>query len=365
MTPFSTHKNKPMNITLAFNAATEDEECYGERLESEYVQLLSDTINSLGHNVECLEMSRPGDQIVDDLVALSPDLVFNMAEGTSPTKRESYYPSIYEMLGLAYTGSSPFLLRVGIEKRLTEKIFAIRGVNVPRGAALTRRNNQIPSHLCYPVFVKPNAEGSSLGISRENIAEDPQQAKEISSRLLEQYPDGVEVEEFIKGREIQVGMLEGCPQKILEPVEYEVKIDEHNIMDRRIKGSTDPEHIVQTHCPAPLDDQERQTVLQTATAAFQVMQTKDFGRIDLRLDEDGQAYAIEINPLPGLRRKSPLVTAAKAIGLSYQKIIASIIHSATDRYGLNRSTDESYRERPKQTSTNDQTDSEEKKTTHD
>lgn len=334
MTLFTTHKNEPMDIVLAYNGATEGEECYGERLEAEYVQLLSDTISSLGHHVECLEMSRPGDQIVDDLVALHPDLVFNMAEGTGPTKRESYYPSIYEMLGLAYTGSRPFLLRVGMEKRLTEKIFAIRGVKVPRGAVLTRTHQQIPSQLRYPVFVKPNAEGSSLGISRENIAEDPQQAKEISSRLLEQYPDGVEVEEFIKGREIQVAMLEGCPQKILEPVEYEVKIDELNIMDRRIKGSTDPEHIVQTHCPAPLDDRQRQTIIQTATAAFQVMQTKDFGRIDLRLDNDAQAYAIEINPLPGLRKKSPLVTAAKTTGLSYEQIIASIIHSATDRYGF-------------------------------
>jgi len=339
-----------MDIVLAFNGAIEGEECYGERLEAEYVQLLSDTISSLGHHVECLEMSRPGDQIVEDLVALRPDLVFNMAEGTGPTKRESYYPSIYEMLGLAYTGSRPFLLRVGMEKRLTEKIFAIRGVNVPRGAALTRKNNQIPSHLRYPVFVKPNAEGSSLGISRENIAEDPQQAKEISSRLLEQYPDGVEVEEFIKGREIQVAMLEGCSQKILEPVEYEVRIDEHNIMDRRVKGSTDPEHIVQTHCPVTLDDGQRQTVLQTATAAFQVMQTKDFGRIDLRLDHDGKAYAIEINPLPGLRKKSPLVTAANTTGLSYKQIIASIIHSASVRYGLNRSADENTHENSNQNS---------------
>lgn len=326
--------NLSLNIVLAFNAANPDDVQCGERMEPKYLELMRTTIESLGHRVHCIEMSRPGDAIVDELMNVAPDLIFNMAEGTGPTKRESYYPSIYEMLGFAYTGGGPALLRVGMDKRLTEKIFAVRGVCVPRGAALTRKHRKIPTSLRYPVFVKPNAEGSSLGISRENIADQPEAAARIVDRLLEKFDGGVEVEEFIEGREVQVALLEGQPQPLLEPVEYEVKTDAQNIMDRRIKGHTDPERVIETHCPARLDVQERQAVLRAAANAFKVMKIRDFGRIDLRLAPDGQAYAIEINPLPGLRQKSPVVTAAAFGGLSYAQILASIIRSAATRHGL-------------------------------
>jgi D-alanine-D-alanine ligase len=131
-------------------------------------------------------------------------------------------------------------------------------------------------------------------------------------------------------------MLEEWAGGLLEPVEYEVRAGEHNIMGREVKGADQPDRVVKTHCPARLDDEERREVMSMAAAAFRVMKTADFGRIDLRLDDRGRAYVIEINPLPGLRRDSPVVVSAEACGLSYEEVCGHILTSAVKRYGLER-----------------------------
>mgnify|MGYP006298925023 CR=1 FL=1 len=323
-----------LRIGLAYNARQPDDPPHGERLEEEYVARVEGAIGDLGHRVVRLEMTRPADRIVDLLLDRAPDLVFNLAEGTEPTRREAFYPAIYEVLRIPYTGGGPALLRTGLNKRLTKKILSVEGVQVPRGFILTGDSPELPEELEFPLFFKPNEEGSSIGITRKSVARNREEAEELAAEMVRDFPLGVDVEEFIEGKELTVPMLEEWPDNVLEIVEYNVKDDEGNIMGQEIKGAGDASEVLDTYCPARLTPVQRDRVLKTAETVYRVFRTDDFGRVDLRLDQVGQPYFIEINPLPGLREKSPLVTAAAAVGFRYEEVIERIITSAARRYGL-------------------------------
>lgn len=325
---------EPIKVGLAYNARREDDPAHGERLEEAYVADVESAIAGLGHRVVRLEMTRPAEDIVDMLLETAPDLVFNLAEGTQPAKREAFYPAIFEVLRMPYTGGGPALLRAGLNKRLTKKLLQVQGVSVPPGFVLTREHAELPDDVTFPLFFKPNEEGSSIGVSRASVARDREEATELAADMVERFPLGVDVEMFVEGKELTVPMLEAWPDRILEIVEYSVRDDEANIMGREVKSADDASEVVETHCPARLNAVQRGRVLETAETVYRVLRTEDAGRIDLRLDPDGTPYFLEINPLPGLRRNSPVITAAEAVGLAYSEVIEMILVSAARRYGL-------------------------------
>lgn len=326
---------KRLRIALAFNLRQdENEESQAEQFSEEYVELLRGAITDLGHEVVPVEVSGSPEEIVDRLIKAAPELVFNLAEGTTIPRREAYYPAIYEVLGLAYTGGGPALLKVGLDKRLMEKVFAVNGVRTPRGALLTKERREIPESLGYPVFIKPNYEGSSIGIHKDSLAETEEEAQAFIGELLEEFPHGINVEQFIPGRELTVPMLEEYPGHALEVVEHSFEGDDHNVFDYEKKSSTNKDEFMEVHCPADLSPHEREEVLKQADRAFKVVRAPDFARADLRLDEEGRAYLLEVNPLPGLREESPMTTAAEAKGIHYSEMIDLILRSACRRYDL-------------------------------
>lgn len=329
-----TTRKSSLRIALAHNLRRADEETQAELLGEEYVELLRDTLAGLGHEVVPVEMSGPPTVIVDRLLEARPQLVFNVAEGTEIPRREPYFPAIYEVLGLAYTGGGPALLYVGLDKRLIEKVFSVHGIRVPRGSLVTPDDSDLPDELDFPLFVKPNYEGSSKGIHRESLVETREEASDVIGKLLSEYPDGVNVEEFIPGRELTVPMLEEYPGHVVEVVEYWFKDDEHNIFDYERKSAGDKERFMETRCPPELEGGLREIVLTQASRAFDVARIRDCARADFRLREDGTPFLLEVNALPGLREESPTTVACRSKGLEYAEMIDLIVRSARKRYRL-------------------------------
>ncbi|MBW3583372.1 MAG: ATP-grasp domain-containing protein [Euryarchaeota archaeon] len=335
-----------MRITLTYNLRTEDDESQGERFDQDYVDRLESALLELDHEVTLLESTMPTDRLVDEIVDSKPDLVFNLAEGTEGKYREALLPTILTFLKIPYTGGPPELLAIGLDKRLTERLLERSGVPVPRGRVFTTKDMTIPDHLEPPYMVKPNFEGSSMGIHEDSIIDDREAAEQRVKELLEDYPEGVQVEEFIPGREITVPFLAAHEDRLLEPVEYTVPESRHNIVSYETKSADDPESKIVTHCPADLTPAEREEVMQVAARAFSVMRTPDFGRADLRLREDGKAFLIEVNPMPGLRPVSPLMRSAEAMGMRYVEVIDHIIRSACIRQDIHAIDHHRHRERP-------------------
>lgn len=217
-----------------------------------------------------------------------------------------------------------------------EHILEKRNIRVPRGCIITPTERDLPEDLPFPVIIKPNYEGSSKGISQDSMAETREQAEEIIDRLLQDFPEGLNAEQFIPGREFTVPVLDAFPGRFLEIVEHTFDNDEpYNIYDYETKHLEDEEAAgVKAVCPPKLSAAERQKILSLADRVEQVLPCPDMGRIDIRLHENGTAYFLETNALPRLLPDGSIAIAAKKHGLAYKDLFDLIIRSAARRYGL-------------------------------
>ncbi len=322
-----------MRITLAYNQRRSQDESEAELLAKEDVELLRSTISGLGHDVIPVEVSGRPEEVVDRLIDSKPTLVFNVAEGLDDMAREAFYPAIYEHLSLPYTGGNPALLLVDLDKRLLEKLLGIRGVRIPKGALIREQNIQELESLPYPLFIKPNYEGTSKGITQKSVVHNFEEAEEYARELLDKYPAGLNVEQFIQGREISVPMLEAHPGHLLEIVEhcFENTDGEYAIFDYDLKQDGTGVQVVS---PPELSPDERREILLMADRVFQSIHCPDLGRVDIRMDENGVPFFLEVNPIPRLMPGASMIEGAKAKGIDFEQVFELIIRSAARRYKL-------------------------------
>lgn len=326
-----------MRITVAYNLRTRDEEAQAELLTEEDIDRLCIAISELGHRPAPVEVSGMPDVVVGRLLESEPELIFNIAEGTRGVARESFYPSLYSQLGIPFTGSDSSLLYRNEDKSLAKTVVSVKGVNVPPGALVTGDRPDPPEDLEYPLIVKPNYEGSSKGITQASVVNSPEECRERIGELLDTYPGGLIVEEFIEGRELTVPMLSAWPGKILEIDERKFDLDgtdvRYNIYDYDSKRGSRAKKV-HSVCPARLTDAEREAVMTLAKKVYDVMNCADLGRVDIRLSTDGVPYFIELNPLPSFHPKASLIRAAGVVGLSYKDVVRLVIESAVSRMKL-------------------------------
>ncbi|MGM0601222.1 MAG: P1 family peptidase [Candidatus Rifleibacteriota bacterium] len=325
-----------MRITLTYNERTSDSMVEGELLTKEEIEIIRKAIVACGHEVIPLEASGPSDRFVEHLVETAPQLIFNVAEGKKGKDREARYPAIFEKLGFPFTGGQSSLLHVCLDKRLTEIILEKRGVRVPKGCLVTPEKPSIHKDINFPIFIKPNYEGSSKGISEDSIIEKPEEADKIIQRLLKDFPEGLDVEEFIMGRELTVPLLELLPGRFVEIVESVFDSeDKYNFYGYEDKLSENKDKSgIRANCPADLSSEERCNILSLANRVEEVLHCPDMGRIDIRLSKDGAPYFLEANVLPRLLPDGSLAIAAKARGMAYEDIFDLVIRSCIKRYGL-------------------------------
>lgn len=327
-----------MKITVAYNLRTEDTEEQAELLLQEDVDRICNALISLKHKITPIEVSGKPNEVVEKLLESDPDLIFNVAEGTVGSSREAFYPGLYEQLGLPFTGGNASLLHMNLDKHLAKTVLAERGIKVPKGVFVKKPDKKLLNGLNYPLMIKPNSEGSSKGITQKSVVENPEEALEMIKILLDKYPLGLLVEEFIPGRELSVPLVESYPGKILDIVEHTFDLEKanakYNIYDYYMKQGGEAAKNVAVICPAKITENEERQVIETAKKVFSVMPCPDFGRVDIRLHENGIPYFIELNPLPSLHPNASLMTAARVRGLEFKDLLKFIIRSAAKRYNL-------------------------------
>jgi D-alanine-D-alanine ligase len=275
-----------------------------------------------------------------------PDIVFNIAEGFRGVNREAHVPAICEFFGIPYSGSDPFTLTLCLDKAKTKETLAFHGIPTPRFAVvesvedLTERTSSLP----LPLFVKPLHEGSSKGITDQNLCWDRDHLAKQTRFLLENYEQPVLVEEYLPGKEFTCAVLgnrdgatvlpivgmnfESLPKGALPIYSFDAKF----VWDRPEK----PLDIFQ--CPARITRELQASIERVALDAFRVLGCRDWARIDVRLDAAGNPNVIEVNPLPGIlpdpADNSCLPKAARAAGIGYDELIQSCLKYAASRQGV-------------------------------
>ena len=275
-----------------------------------------------------------------------PDIVFNIAEGFRGVNREAQVPAICEFFGVPYSGSDPFTLTLCLDKAKTKETLAFHGIPTPR-FAVVENLAEVESRtagLELPLFVKPVHEGSSKGITDNNLCWDRKQLRAQTDFLLRNYDQPVLVEEYLPGKEFTCAVLgngdeatvlpivgmnfESLPKGALPIYSFDAKF----VWDRPEK----PLEIFQ--CPARITKELQASIEQVTLDAFRVLGCRDWARIDVRLDAAGGPNVLEVNPLPGIlpdpADNSCLPKAARAAGIGYDELIQACLKYAAVRQGV-------------------------------
>jgi D-alanine-D-alanine ligase len=276
-----------------------------------------------------------------------PDIVFNIAEGFHGVNREAHVPAICEFFGIPYSGSDPFTLSLCLDKARTKETLTFHGIPTPRFAVVEGIEDfeSRTADLELPLFVKPLHEGSSKGITDNNLCWDrPHLLRQIHF-LLENYDQPVLVEEYLPGKEFTCAVLgngddatvlpivgmnfESLPKGALPIYSFDAKF----VWDR----PENPLDIFQ--CPARITRELQASIERVTLEAFRVLGCRDWARIDVRLDAAGVPNVLEVNPLPGIlpdpADNSCLPKAARAAGIGYEELIQNCLKYAAARQGVN------------------------------
>ncbi len=264
-------------------------------------------LKELGHEVYTFDLSP---ELPCKLLELKPDKVFIALHGRPG--EDGTVQGMLEILGIPYTGSDTITSAVCIDKDFTKRILQRENVKTPAWEVIYEEKDL--EHLrwnTFPAVVKPAREGSSIGLKVVNSLSE---LKEYAEKLLKK-SGKVMIEEFIKGKDLTVGILKGEP---LPVIEIRPKKGIYDYESKYTKGMS--EYIIIK------DEALTKKLHEISKKIYRVLSLKDFARIDFRLSEEGEIYFLEVNTIPGMTELSLLPMAAGAKGVDFQKLIDIIIY---------------------------------------
>lgn len=264
---------------------------------------------------------------------LKVDIVFNLAEGLAGRNRESQVPVILETKGIPFVGSDGLTLGLSLDKVLTKKILVAENIPTPPFLEIKDLSTVDGISLNFPLIVKPRYEGSSKGISKSSLTRNKESLRKQAAWVIKTYKQPALVEEFISGQEFTVAIIGNHPPQVLPPVQISIRGRLNLGWMFYTFGHIRSSHLKYI-CPARISSTLKTKIVELAQRSYQALECRDFGRVDIRVDEKGNPYVLEINPLPSLSLADVFFLLGEHIGIGYTGIINRILNFALERYGL-------------------------------
>ena len=258
--------------------------------------------------------SRIGEQVID--VCRAADIVFLGIHGGDG--ENGNIQAMLDVYGIKYTGSGSLPCALAMEKPSAKLMFSAAGLQVPGGCVI-RRGQPVPQDIPLPCFVKPCHGGSSVATTLLEDLSGLEQALEAVYAC----DDDALVEPYIRGREIQVGLL---GDQALPPIEI---VCENSFFDYVMKYQA---NACQEICPAPIDRETTVRLQEAALKAFHALGLEVYSRADFILCPDGSFWLLEINTLPGMTATSLVPQEAAVVGISYQELCQRIVDLSLAKY---------------------------------
>src|SRR3954453_4769159 len=280
-----------------------------------------------GKNQSLLALARSG-----------ADLAFNLTESyAGDDTMDKNIAGYLELLHLPYTGSGPQAHYLAQDKAIAKKIFDFHKVKTPNFATSYKGLTDHSHHIEFPLIVKPVSEDGSIGIDNGSVVQTVKELMERIHYIHEEFDSPALIEEYIEGREIYASILGNDNAEVLPLIELDLSrlpTGTPRIATQDVKFDYETEAYKVTKS-APVEDLDEETtkILQdTAVAAYRALKLRDYGRIDMRLNNKGEVYVIEANPNPWLASGQEFAMAAKKSGRSYTELIGEIVERARARY---------------------------------
>jgi D-alanine-D-alanine ligase len=297
-------------------------------------------LQSAGLSPDRLGVGDDPSALIAGLKAARPDVVFNLHEGTAGWGRsEAYLCGILELLRLPYTGSGVEALALCRSKPLTKQLLA--GSGLPTAPFFVVRDEPVPAcPLPWPVIVKPAEEDASVGIDQKSVATNQNQLCDRVEYLRARYGPTVLVEQFIRGREFNVplvlrhGNLVALPFTEILFVPPADSPDLWPIVTYDAKWYPGTRDFVATPAVNPaqnVDPALHAEVERLCHAAFHLAGCRDYGRVDLRVDESGRPLILEVNPNPCISPLAGLAAGLESAAIPYGEFLLELVRAALAR----------------------------------
>lgn len=308
----------------------------------EEYDLMAERLSKAGFDAYTLNIKDNIFAFLEDYSKKKPDVVFNFVEIYKDRPYlEMNVVSLYELLGIAYTGAPPMALANCQNKQLAKRILSSEGILTPSFTFFDKPLKKYKHNLSYPLIVKPAFEDASVGIENSAIVNDDKSLKKRIDFVLEHFKQPALCEEFIDGRELNVAVL-GDDYPVALPIsEIDFsQMPEHlyNIVSYQAKWDPFHEayHKTIPVCPAKLPMKIEKQAKEIAVKAFKVMGVRDYARVDIRLSKYNKLFVLEVNPNPDLTEDAGFMRSSKAAGYSYVKTLSKIIMLAYNRRKKNK-----------------------------
>jgi len=304
--------------------------------KKEVEEEVADALTKLGHEPMMHELDGTPKSLLA-LARMECDLVFNLTESFAGDDTADFkIAGFLELIGKNYTGSGTHGLMMAQDKALAKKIFQFHGVHTPVFAKSFRGRLDFSHDLHFPVIVKPAREDGSIGIEFSAVVNSIRELMERIDWLHANFDSPVLIEEYVEGREMYVGVIGNDKPEALPVVELDLsklpdgtpRIASAEVKwGKGTKAYRDTKSAIATDLP-----EEAVAVLQqTAVAAYQALELRDYGRVDMRLQPNGRATVIEVNPNPWLSSKAEFAMAARKSGRTYPQLVEKIVELAVAR----------------------------------
>lgn len=339
-----------MKVTILYNTFEGYEEYPGANIEASNaaqtgkkkkkkktdIEAIGDALRALGHEPSTLAIDgRP--ETLTNVRRNDAELFFNLVESyAGDDTMEMHFAAFLDLIGKRYTGAGPHGSFLAMDKSIAKMIMSHHDLFTPYSAVVNKGRVEYAQDIHFPVIVKPASEDASKGIDATSVVRSVKELLEKIAYVHEEFDSPVLLEEYIEGREIYAAILGNDRPEALPLVEldlsklpdgmpriagYEVKFDVTTEAYRKTKSA-----------PArDLDDETTARIQQTAVTAYRALKLRDYGRIDMRLTEEGKVYVLEANPNPWLDPAAEFTMAAKESGRSYTELIGEIVELAMRR----------------------------------
>jgi D-alanine-D-alanine ligase len=296
------------------------------------IRRITDALRAGGHQTMALEADKDLIRRLEEFMPRvvkgeRPGMVFNVSYGIQGQARYTHVPSILEMMGMPYVASGPLAHSLALDKVVTKVILVQHGLSTPEFAVLETPDTPLPD-LPFPLIVKPKHEAVSFGI---RVVRSQEELKGAAATIFDMFGQAVLVERYIDGREVNVGLLGNGPPDALPPVELAFGDTGDKVYSYEDKSGKSGREI-RLLCPAPIGEELTEKAKSLAKRAFSVLGCSDCARVDMRLDDQGRLYILEVNSLPSLGAHGSYVYAAAEAGLDFPALVNRLVEVASARY---------------------------------
>lgn len=315
----------------------EKKDLLAEQSIIEEIGAIEEGVRAHGYQFFVMAIENEIDPLLHWLKEIQPDVIFNLCESVyGDACNEMNIPALLDLFRIPYTGSPPLTLGLCQDKGKVKDILTSQGILTPRYKIFDREVGPLKGNV-FPMIVKPLHEDGSLGISRESVVYDDEALNRQIRYVIEKYKQPALVEEYIDGRELNVGLMEmngkvgtlpiseidysEFPEGVPRICGYEAKWVEESVEYQKSKPI----------CPAPLEWMLQKRVEHLAIKVFKLFGCRDYARVDMRVGRDGKIYILEVNPNPDISPPSGMARAIRVQGMSYSEFIGRMIERALQR----------------------------------